>query len=108
MVRDSWLDNQNDDISIVEYVINIRTNLAECTEISERIGSVYELFRYSSENVETWKNVSVSDSLLPEQQQCIEDLLSKYSNVFSDQPFIINAAVHHIDTEEAKPVRLFP
>ena len=199
LVKDSWLDNQSDDISIVEHVINIRTKLAESTELAQQHllesqskmktwydqdarGQAYEegeevlvllptssrslearwqgpfkikrklsdlnyeidvghsskrlkIFHvnllkrwrsrkelvlfvnssditeqacYSSENVESWKNVSVSDSLLPEQKQCIEDLLSKYSNVFSDQPSITNAAIHHIDTGDAKPIRLSP
>ena len=199
LVKNSWLDNQSDDISIVEHVINRRTKLAESTELAQQHllesqskmktwydqdarGQAYEegeevlvllptssrslearwqgpfkikrklsdlnyeidvghsskrlkIFHvnllkrwrsrkelvlfvnssditeqacYSSENVESWKNVSVSDSLLPEQKQCIEDLLSKYSNVFSDQPSITNAAIHHIDTGDAKPIRLSP
>ena len=57
---------------------------------------------------ETWKDVIVSDDIPADQKQKISDLLSEYSDVFSDKPSITNAAVHRIETCEERPIRCTP
>ena len=74
--------------------------LQNCSDITEQAS-------YKVQN-ETWEDVNVSEALSPDQRHSIFDLLCKYSCVFSDKPSVTHIAVHHIDTGDAKPIRLNP
>ena len=67
-----------------------------------------DLILYPTNPCESWQNVVISDTLSSDQKSQLTNLLQSYSDIFTDKPSVTNAAVHHIETGDAKPVRLHP
>ena len=59
-------------------------------------------------NEETWEDVEISSELDEGEKAKVLELLHEFSDVFSGIPNRTTAAVHRIDTGDAKPIRSAP
>ena len=54
---------------------------------------------------ETWEDVKLSQNLSIQEITKLQDLMSKYTHIFSDKPKTTNVTTHHIDVQGAEPIR---
>ena len=57
------------------------------------------------EATETWKDVTIADSLSPEQNKLVDALLAEFTDVFTDLPGLIPLIEHQIRLTDSTPIR---
>ena len=57
---------------------------------------------------ETWEDVKLSKNLSEQEVTKLQDLMNKYTHIFSDKPKTTNVTTHHIDVQGAEPIRQTP
>lgn len=62
----------------------------------------------TGQQTQTWKDVTVGSSLSAEQRAELQELLSDFSDVFSDVPGQTRLVEHDVQTSSSRPVRRHP